>query len=356
MTKESTKESISLWCTEGGSDKVYDISIEDNGDDTYDVPFTYGRRGGPLNSGCKCQEVSYATAKKSFDKVVKEKLAKGYKIVEGGAVSSSFTTASEKTDTGIYPMLLDVADESTHISLQSNKDFIAQEKHDGKRLMLRRVGGHVTAINRKGQEVNFPEVLAGPNGAMVASEDFIIDGELVGELLFVFDVIEYGGIDLRALTYEERYNFLSEFNGASNLIIVKSAKTQAEKIALENTLRGIRAEGIVYKNKKAVFSVGKNHNQMWKYKFWHTATCIVKEANVGVDSVSLQLFDDAGVLIDVGNCTINKRVCLPKAGDLLEIRYLYAYRGGSLYQPTMIALRDDIDKEECLMSQLSYKE
>lgn len=39
----------------------------------------------------------------------------------------------------------------------------------------------------------------------------------------------------------------------------------------------------------------------------------------------------------------------------VEIRYLYAYKGGSLYQPAFLGERDDIPAEECVLSQLKYK-
>ena len=40
---------------------------------------------------------------------------------------------------------------------------------------------------------------------------------------------------------------------------------------------------------------------------------------------------------------------------IIEVRYLYAYKGGSLYQPTFLDVRTDIDEQECLLSQLKYK-
>jgi len=42
-------------------------------------------------------------------------------------------------------------------------------------------------------------------------------------------------------------------------------------------------------------------------------------------------------------------------GAVIEVRYLYAYRGGSLFQPTYLGLRDDIEVDACLLSQLKYK-
>ena len=46
---------------------------------------------------------------------------------------------------------------------------------------------------------------------------------------------------------------------------------------------------------------------------------------------------------------------IPKHGDVVEIRYLYAYEGGSLFQPVYLGVRDDLDKEACKIEQLKYK-
>jgi bifunctional non-homologous end joining protein LigD len=59
-------------------------------------------------------------------------------------------------------------------------------------------------------------------------------------------------------------------------------------------------------------------------------------------------------MIPVGNCTIPPNKEVPAAG-VVEIRYLYAYEGGSLYQPTYIGVRDDLIVADCLITQLKYK-
>jgi bifunctional non-homologous end joining protein LigD len=37
--------------------------------------------------------------------------------------------------------------------------------------------------------------------------------------------------------------------------------------------------------------------------------------------------------VEIGNVTIPANVRIPAAGSLVEVRYLYAYPGGSQYQP-----------------------
>ena len=71
-------ESVSLYCNEGTSDKVYNTAIEKESGG-YVVTFSYGRRGGPLKSGTKTNNpVSLDEARVIFNKLVDEKTKKGY--------------------------------------------------------------------------------------------------------------------------------------------------------------------------------------------------------------------------------------------------------------------------------------
>ena len=45
----------------------------------------------------------------------------------------------------------------------------------------------------------------------------------------------------------------------------------------------------------------------------------------------------------------------PRQGQIVELRYLYAYPGGSLFQPVFLGLRDDITAEGCTLNQLKLK-
>jgi bifunctional non-homologous end joining protein LigD len=57
---------------------VYQVSIEPQGK-AFVVNFAYGRRGSTMNTGTKTQTpVDYDSAKSIYDKLVREKQAKGY--------------------------------------------------------------------------------------------------------------------------------------------------------------------------------------------------------------------------------------------------------------------------------------
>ncbi len=59
--------------------------------------------------------------------------------------------------------------------------------------------------------------------------------------------------------------------------------------------------------------------------------------------------------VGVGNVTIPPNKDVPTVNSVIEVRYLYAYPGGSLYQPTYIGVRDDVGVKDCVISQLKYK-
>ena len=82
--------SIALEYREGTSDKVYRAAIEQSGEG-YVVDFAYGRRGTAMNTGTKtATPVSLAEATGIYTKLVRSKIAKGYRAVGTGSVSRSY--------------------------------------------------------------------------------------------------------------------------------------------------------------------------------------------------------------------------------------------------------------------------
>jgi bifunctional non-homologous end joining protein LigD len=102
-------ECITLYYREGSSDKVYHAVIEPQGEG-FVVNIAYGRRGSTMNTGTKTQApVDYDTAKSIYDKLVREKMAKGY--TEGPDGTPYQNTPKEDRVTGLLPQLLNPIDE-----------------------------------------------------------------------------------------------------------------------------------------------------------------------------------------------------------------------------------------------------
>ena len=72
-------------------------------------------------------------------------------------------------------------------------------------------------------------------------------------------------------------------------------------------------------------------------------------------SVSLGLYARSEI-VEAGNVTIPPNHDIPKAGTVVEVRYLYAFRqSGAVYQPCYLGEREDIEPAECTVSQLKYR-
>lgn len=58
------------------------------------------------------------------------------------------------------------------------------------------------------------------------------------------------------------------------------------------------------------------------------------------------------VEIPVGNVTIPANYPIPAVGSLVEVKYLYFFPGGSLYQPQYLGVRSDADRGDCDIAKL----
>jgi bifunctional non-homologous end joining protein LigD len=141
-------ESITLYYREGSSDKAYQCSIEPSGA-LFVVNFVYGRRGSTMQTGTKTlTPVDYETAKGIFNKLVREKMAKGY--TPGADGTPYKQTRDEGRATEIRPQLLNPIEEDEVARLIKDPAWCMQEKKDGKRLLLQKQGAAIHGINKKG--------------------------------------------------------------------------------------------------------------------------------------------------------------------------------------------------------------
>lgn len=345
-------ENITLYFKQGSSDKIYTVTLEEAGNSRFTVNFAYGRRGATLTTGTKTKTpVEYAAAKKIYDKLVKSKTSKGYAPGEEGP--QYVHTDADTKDTGIQCQLLNFIEESQVAAYICDDDWWAQEKYDGKRMLLRKTDA-VTAINRRGLSVGAPDTILASAGSV--DQMYLADGEAVGETLFVFDLLEIEKTNIRSQPYRQRLSHLEKLGLSGSLVIVETAKTQEEKQHLYDRLRTSGGEGIVFKKHSAPYTAGRPNsggNQV-KFKFYATASVFVTKLNEK-SSVAVAVIDGEE-RVEVGNVTIPPNRDIPAVNAVIEVRYLYAYQGGSLYQPVYIGVRDDLSIEDCVISQLKYKQ
>ena len=348
-------ERVALYYREGSSDKVYQAAIEPAGN-RFVVNFAYGRRGATLTTGTKTSSpVDYAAAKKIYGKLVSEKKAKGYTEGENGTPYQH----ADKQASGILPQLLNPVEEAEVELLLRDDNYCAQEKFDGRHLLVRKQDDDIEGINKNGFVVGLPQTVANELRSVAGS--FIPDGESIGDDYHAFDLLEYNGENLRVLPYRIRLARLIDLllltrSDFKHVRLVATAFSTRQKTELYQRLRCENREGIVFKRLDAPYVPGRPNSggPQLKFKFVATLSAVVTKINVQ-RSVELGLFNGRS-LVSCGNVTIPANHEIPTVGTVVDARYLYAAKeSGVLYQPVYLGPRDDVDPGECLVSQLKFK-
>ncbi|HUR46452.1 MAG TPA: WGR domain-containing protein [Candidatus Saccharimonadales bacterium] len=350
-------KSTTLYFREGSSDKVYQAAIEPR-NNLFVVTFAYGRRGATLQTGTKTQKpVDLPTAEHVFDKLVREKTAKGYTPAESGTPYQQ--PDQQNASTGIRPQLLNAIDEAEASRLVSSAEWCMQEKKDGKRLLVKKESGKVHGINRRGLSCGLPVPVV--QELLDFEHDFILDGEIVDDTYFVFDLLLCEDRTWMLRPYQERLNALEALFGhddREHVLLLESIYDQLDKVDRLREFQKCRAEGVVFRQLNAPYQAGRPNSggPALKYKFTTTASCIVGGLSKSKRSVKLVLFD-AVHQKDAGNVTIPPNFPMPSIGDVVEVRYLYAFKeSGALFQPVYLGRRDDLGVRDCTTAQLKFKQ
>lgn len=363
---------VALESTIGGSDKLYIIQVVETvtatGTMEYSCTGYNGRRGSPLVTQPKYTGPSKPTAMAEANKVEKDKRKKyvdhattpGVAIagmpssapVHGGAsvASTATATAAPAGPTGPIPMLATVIDGDTELeALITDPEEVFQKKYDGERIIvsLRRSG--VVATNRRGMVHPLSAAVTKAFMPLMAQPDFgddretVVDGELMaGDMYVIYDVLTLRDNDMKSVEFGERYAALETLLDANQGLLAPTAWTEDEKRAMLKEAIDNDWEGLMGRKISGVYQSGRS-KFLKKLKLWATVTCRVLTTNAK-RSVQVALRDDTNVEVFVGNVTVPVNQNVPEPDDLVEVRYLYAMDGGSLYQPTLLAIRNDIDE------------
>ena len=365
-----TSEKVTLYYREGTSDKVYSVQLEEK-DGGWVVNFQFGRRGSTLTLGTKTKSPTiYPDAKAAYDKLVSEKTKKGYTPGEAG--TPYLNAPKEDRATGTYPQLLVPASEELAEELLSDDHFGLQEKKDGKRILVRvearittAIPNIVTGINRNGLQVGIPTTVI---DQLRYTDSALLDGEMIGDHYYVFDILEHNGKDLRYKGYIFRYTALRAFmqlmlDSPYVHVVPFTTGEEAKREAFAEFKNG-GFEGVVFKKIDAVYTSGRpnikeatsrEQANQYKFKFVKTASVIVSRIN-NQRSVGIAVRETDGIqYVDLGDVTIPVNFDIPQTGQVVEVRYLYAYPGGKLIQTVFLGTRDDIDFTACTIDQLKYK-
>lgn len=233
-------------------------------------------------------------------------------------------------------------------------------KVDGVRLLIH-LAGRPTGYNRSGQVVALPRRLEHLLWASGGANAYL-DGELVGERFWAFDIIRPGHDDpwiVRRLTLGNLLGHIAADPEILSLVPVAYEHDDKAQLAMRVRTEGL--EGLVAKRIDSKYRLvtppQKAHrSREWlKLKDLKTVDCVVTRLGVdGKQNMALGLWrDDSASLVEVGEVSAltgdGPRV---KVRDVVEVTFLYLGVNNRLVQPVTPRLRPDKSPAECTWDQL----
>lgn len=338
--------------TGGTSDKEYRAQITKNGSG-YQVQYQFGKRGGTMQPGVHRETkepVPLEEAERIYDKLVNEKLSKGYVGTEAAAFTTAPTILSKAVakNRTPYPQeeLEEVGIEVAEVLVKDNR-YLMQLKANGHfRQGEKLTDGSVVSYNKKGEAKPFPPEVE-KELAKLTLKTFFFDGELVGTTYFIFQMLHKNGKCFKALPFVDRLRHATDVipEDSPYIKVIATWNTTKEKQGGLALCRKARCEGVCFKLKDAPYRAG-NSGVHKKFKFLKTCTCKVMELGTsGKENARLGLLKD-GKWIEVAGASMigkDKRIAV---GSLVEVTFLY-FTGSRLCQPRITELRDDVRESDC---------
>lgn len=349
----SETNKVSLYCKEGGADKQYTMWLQEE-KDGWTVQFQYGPRGGWVKDGTKTPKpVSKAEAEKIYEKKLKEQKAKGY---TAGEDAPAFSQTEGAVDSGLRPMLLtNCTDEGPDRFIEDDAWF-AQEKLNGKRIMIRRTkDGDVIGSNKRGLVCPIPVALAEEVKAF--GQPVALDGELIGDIFHAFDLLEMVG-DWRDVRFGKRHDEVVEhFSKKKHIRAVPKIYGLKEKAEFVKDLMKRRKEGVVFKLSGGHYVPGRIEDPKKaiavKVKFYAAISPVVLGWKKDKQSIEVGLREEIkgskAKIISVGWVTVpTKYMEQIEVGKPVRVKYLYATAAHQLYQARL----DPTDDGQVMADQL----
>lgn len=398
--------------TTEGSFKEYNVTVEEK-DGGFVVLYSHGRIGSNLVRGQKTKEpVTLAEAKDIAERLEQSKLKKGY-VIES---VNDFTTTSNQqdelessapdieisapetdgvTEATFTPASNDIVNQIEFIKRSDNQKkvfspqllnpvtverasfiitddwletYFCQIKADGERRVVRVSGGEIEAYNKRGCVVQLNSAFIGDVVTLASDNDLLIDCEDMGvNGLYVFDVLEFNGVDYSTAPFENRIMALKEVGHKAeyaNLFNIKvllpieinSADTLQKAVEYS---KHQNEEGIVLRKGSSIYAGGRPNKEgdALKIKNINSASVLVIEHTHNKRSVSLGLYNASNQIVNVGKVTIPPNKNIPDIGAVIEVHYLYVNgEQGALFQPVFKNDRShEVTKKECSTNQLVYK-
>jgi bifunctional non-homologous end joining protein LigD len=346
-----TPKSIVLHNQRNGSDKVYALSLEQV-DGGWVVNYRNGRR--VRGSGYKIRGNAggrhtrtpkpYDAALRIFQRLTREKLSQHYVVVEQTQDGAVETDDNDSKDSGREPMFpLSIMEEAKARQLCDNPSYCAQEEENGeRRMLLKEVNGEVRGIDGQGEYATLPSPIRN-TPALLRAESFLVDSELIGQTLRVWDLLEQDGEDLRDQPMQIRYEKLCSLipNYYSLAVqVVPTAFTRTVKHNMLDATKARNGEGILFKLVGAPYVEGTSKYAL-KHTFRSAAVVQVVGASRANRTIQMGMLSDEGIQF-VGNLPLSSVDELPALGTLVLVEYLSADpESGSLVEARYVGISAD---------------
>jgi len=332
-------------------------------------PYTIGGRVTPMCSGgneifrngmcrlqsCRCHyDLSIPPTQSGAD--IRYGQPEPTTIPGGRRVLPNLTLA--KPLSSYKPMLLNAITPEQAERLISDDNWFMQQKADGIRT-LALVDKTVETSSRTGKPVNLTDEIKTAL-LTVFNVRSVVDSESCGDTLVIFDILHNGAGDMREWSLEKRVDHLEAVAAKAKqldvpcLSFIQTARTTAQKRAALAALRTGGSEGVCFKRRTAKYSPGETDDAVkWKFKASASVLAIAPHKD-GKRSVSIAVVGAGGNLVPVGSVSVPDKWGELPIGRILEIEYLYAFRGGSIFQPALKEIRVDKDAADNIES-LQYR-
>lgn len=260
-------------------------------------------------------------------------------------------------------MLYAEADVTTAETFCASDRWWMDQKADGDRLLIELTGDTPKLYNRNREPYtrHVDSAILAELTELGTEGMFILEGELVGIKLWLFDVRFVANRDGQILfdeqdTFEKRRTALEYIGGnfmpSGPVRVIPCRKTAASKRRHFRMLEQLGAEGVIFRAIDAPYKRGKSSNA-YKVKFTSTVDCFISDLGIdGKDNCELSVASVDGNGVVVGKCsTLGKD---PFAiGDIVEVRYLYIrdIYDPHLVQPRILRKRTDKNPNDCSIDQ-----
>lgn len=251
----------------------------------------------------------------------------------------------------VYPPVPQVLAESDLKAFFKDNNYVMQELIYGERRLICKNKLVVNSYIKSGEIAPLPQSLE--MALLKIDDDFYFDSIINEEedKAYLFDLLEYSGVDYSKQPYYTRRSKLLEFvtHETDRVSIVPTVSGMMDKASYFDRLQDEGKLGVIFKESEPGFNEGK----LFIFKFFKIAHVVVDFVGESQRFASAHVFDEAGSTIDIGNVPIPVTRAFPAEGNVIDIRFEGISEANQLISPAYVGVRKDIPFSECLLSQFS---